>query len=105
MTGGSVGKDGATCLLAGAVRILLKGVCELKGPVVERTERERHFGVILEQLKNAEKEMCELKVVLVRRSAQELARERLGTGGCSRRRRRAWILGGDGWKRKEKQVL
>ena len=64
---------------------------ELSGTVVDCAERERLFGVILEELKNAQKEMFELTGNLVRRSAQERARGRLGTGGVSRRRRRAWI--------------
>ena len=58
---GSVGKDGVPCWMAGAVRTLQKEMCALKVSVVERTERERHSGVILEQLKNAQKDMCELR--------------------------------------------
>ena len=54
MTDGSVGKNGVTCWMAGAVRIVQKAM------IVERTERERHFGVIKEQLE-----------FLVRRSATE----------------------------------
>ena len=47
------------------------------------------FGVIPEHLKNAQKDLCELKGTLVRRSAQERARGRLV------RRRRRVIWGGD----------
>ena len=42
----SVGKNEATCWMAGAVRILQKEI------VVERMERELHFGLILEQLES-----------------------------------------------------
>ena len=78
MIRGSVGIDGATCWRAGAMRILQKEVEESEGTVVDCTERERHFGVILEELENAQEGMCKLKGFLVER----MERERRDIAGC-----------------------